>query len=99
MAGFEYFGDGTPAGCALATDKNQLRPNWDRIEQSFPSLTEAEQIFLAHALTFFNSASGAWPVKKYLGALPNPSLGHATSRLDQPRRTALTQLILTYERW
>lgn len=99
LAGFSYFGDGTPTGCALATDKNQLRPNWDAIEPAFPSMTDAEQVFLAHMLTFFNSSSGGWPIAKYLSGLPNASLGHAASTLDQSRRDALAALLVTYRGW
>ena len=99
LAGFTYFGDGTPSGCAVATDKNQLRPRWDSIEPAFPDLTGAEQIFLAHMLTFFNSSPGGWPVKTYLATLPTPSRGHAASRLDEHRREALANLLTTYEGW
>jgi len=99
LAGFEYFGDGTPTGCALATDKNQLRPRWDAIEAAFPSLTEAEQIFLANMLTFFNSERVGLPISKYLATLPNVSVGHAAARLDQARRQALAQLLCAYEGW
>lgn len=99
LAGFDYFGDGTPTGCAMATDKNQLRPHWDAIESAFPNLTEAEQIFLANVLTFYNSERSGWPIAKYLVALPNVSLGHAAARLDQSRREALAQLLCTYQGW
>lgn len=99
LAGFEYFGDGTPAGCAVAAEKNQLRPRWEIIDTAFAELTEAEQIFLANVLTFFNSDRGGWPVKKYVAALPNVSIGHASARLDEPRREALAQLLTTYTGW
>lgn len=99
LAGFEFFGDGTPAGCAIASDKNHLRPRWESIEPTFPDLTETEQIFLAHMLTFYNSEPAAWPVKKFLSALPNASLGHASARLDPHRREALASLVTTYEGW
>lgn len=99
LAGFHFFGDGTPTGCAMATDKNQLRPRWETIGPAFPDLTDAEQILLAHMLTFFNSERAGWPVQIYLAALPNPSLGHAASRLDQHRREALASLLSCYAGW
>lgn len=99
LSGFHFFGDGTPTGCAVATDKNQLRPRWESIEPAFPDLTEAEQIFLAHMLTLYNSEPGGWPIKKCLSALPNASLGHAAARLDAHRREALANLLTTYAGW
>lgn len=99
LAGFSYFGDGTPSGCAAATDKNQLRPRWDIIEPSFPDLTGAEQIFLAQMLTFYNSEPAGWPVKKFVSALPNASLGHAAARLDEHRRESLANLLTSYSGW
>jgi hypothetical protein len=99
LAGYSFFGDGTPTGCAVATDKNQLRPRWEIIEPAFPDLTDAEQVFLAHVLTFFNAERSGWPVARFLLGLPNASLGHASARLDSHRRDALASLLTTYEGW
>ena len=99
LAGFEYFGDGSPAGCALAADKNDLRPRWDRIESAFSSLDDEQQVYLAHLLTFYNSELGGWPISKYLSRLENPSLGHASAVLDEARRAALAEVTVTYCGW
>ena len=101
LSDFRFFGDGSPFACVSAASKEQLRPRWDEIEAAFVAATmsESEQIFLAHMLTFFNSERGGWPVQKYLPALPNSSLGHAAARLDRPHRAALANLIQSYEGW
>lgn len=99
LAGYSFFGDGKPTGCAVATDKNQLQPRWESIESAFPDLTEAEQIFLAQMLTFYNSEPAGWPVKKFVSALPNASLGHAAARLDEHRRESLANLLTSYSGW
>lgn len=100
LTGFQYFGEGTPTSCALATDKNQLRPRWDDIEPAFfTTMSEGERLFLAHVLTFFNPTLEGWPVKRFLPAIDNPSMGEASASLDPHRRAALAGLLVNYPGW
>lgn len=103
LAGFQYFGEGTPTACALAKDKNELRPRWDDIEPAFFStMSDTERLFLAHMLTFsffFNPELAGWPVKRFLPDLHNLSMGEASASLDRHRRAALAALLVTYAGW
>lgn len=94
LAGVGWFGDGTPAGLAQATDKRELEPNIRRIQRGLGVLSGGERKFLAAMVSFYSARTGTRLLKRcrYEGLA---DLG----TLDLQRRQVIADLLLHYMGW
>lgn len=94
VAGPELFGDGTKAGALAATDKWELVPKAEHINEAFGVLSSGQKVFIAALYSFYNSTDGAklWKLADMQGLA---DLGN----LDLERRKLIADLILNYSGW
>lgn len=78
-----------------ATDKNQLRPDWDLVEESIGVLSRGEAAFLAAMCSFFNAEWG----QKLLEDVGFPNICDIASKLDREHAEVIAELFLTYSGW
>ncbi|HGO6074947.1 TPA: hypothetical protein ACK3Q6_007668 [Burkholderia cepacia] len=94
VAGPEFFGDGTKASAIAATDKWELVPKPEHINEAFGVLSSGQKVFIAALYSFYNSTDGAalWKRADMQGLA---DLGN----LDLERRKLIAELILNYSGW
>ncbi|MEJ2405359.1 MAG: hypothetical protein P8171_13870 [Candidatus Thiodiazotropha sp.] len=78
-----------------ATDKNELRPDWNVIEESLGVLSRGEAAFLAAMYSFYNAECG----QKLLTEAGFPNICDIASRLDREQSEVIAELFLTYGGW
>ncbi|GAB4361019.1 MAG: hypothetical protein Kow006_31410 [Gammaproteobacteria bacterium] len=94
LAGESYF-HVTSASVAEAINKNQLRPDWQRIEHAIGVISRGEAAFLAAMYSFFNAEDG----QALLVRAGFPNLCDVASKLDPHRAEVIAELFLTYPGW
>lgn len=92
LAGAGYFGTRTPA---TARSKWDLVPEVDNIADSLGALSRGEAVFLAASVSFYDSESGG----DMLASLGVKGLSDVAAHLDEPRRRALADLLVSYAGW
>lgn len=92
LAGPGYFGTRTPA---TARSKWHLVPEVDTIAENLGVLSRGEAGFLAAAVSFYDSEAGG----DMLASLGMRGVGDVAAELDEPRRRALADLIVSYSGW
>lgn len=93
LAGSGYFGvDRTPA---TARSKWDLEPRVDLISNELDVLSSGESVFLAALVSFYDAESGG-EMLQLVGAR---GFSDISSRLDQPRRQVLADLLVSYAGW
>ena len=95
LAGAKYFGDGSEDGPDIASNKNDLRPNLERIRKVLRSCSPAEGLFLAELYSFYNDFVARELLKDFVAI----DLGTLASELDLKRRQVLAQLFVNYSGW
>jgi hypothetical protein len=78
-----------------ATDKNQLRPNWDQVEESIGVLSRGEAAFLGAMCSFYNAEWG----QRLLQDAGFPNICDIASKLDREHAEIVAELLLTYSGW
>lgn len=78
-----------------ATDKNELRPDWNHIEKSIGALSRGEAAFLAAMCSFYNAEWG----QQLLTDAGYPSICDIASKLDTDQAEVIAELFLTYAGW
>ena len=101
MAGPEFFtagrGHDAPPSMVDATDKGQLIPHWDVVENGIGPLSTSQRVFLAAICSFYN---GEWGKN-----LPDThgdgcdSIGDVANRLDRDQVDILTALMNYHTGW
>jgi len=94
IAGESYFNITAP-GVAEATDKNQLRPDWNHIDAHIGYLSRGEAAFLAAMYSFFNSVDG----QRLLEGVDFPNICDLAAKLDPDRAEVIAELLMTYPGW
>lgn len=97
LAGVTYFGDGTKTGFLTATQKNDLAPNFQRVQEAIGVLSGGERRFLIALYSFYNdrAAHDLWA-----DASDAPdNLGAITAGLDLARRRVLAELTVNCTGW
>jgi hypothetical protein len=94
LAGESCF-DITAISVDRATDKDQLRPRWDHVEETLLHRSRGDAAFLAALCTFFNSHWGQALLER-AGA---PNLRDLAVTLDAERAAVIAELFRTYPGW
>ena len=94
LAGERCF-DITAVSVDRATDKDQLRPNWDYVEVHLLDRSRGEAAFLAALCAFFNSHWG----QVLLERAGCPNVCDLAGTLDAERSAVVTELFLNYQGW
>jgi hypothetical protein len=96
LAGEEYFLV-TCSDLSEATDKNELRPNWELIEQTIGVLSSGQGVFLAAMCSFFNPQWG----QSLLAGLGEHRINicDVASALDTEHREVIADLFRHYQGW
>jgi len=92
LGGAGYFGT---RNLAAARSKWDLVPEVDTIAESLGALSRGEAGFLAAAVSFYDSEAGG----DMLASLGMRGLGDVAAELDEPRRRALADLLVSYTGW
>lgn len=74
-----------------ATDKNQLRPNYEVIDRALSCVSGGEAIFLAALYSFYNAYDG----QRYLEQVNNPNITDLAC-LDREHVEIISELFLNY---
>jgi hypothetical protein len=80
---------------ASATDKNDLKPDWEYIEESLGVLSSGEAAFLSGMCSFYNAEWG----QKLLTEVGFPNICDLASKLDREHAEVVAELFLTYSGW
>lgn len=81
---------------AEASDKDDLRPDWEHIKAVIGGLSHGEQVFLASMYSFFNAEDG----QLLFDMLAEPANPCAIARiLDADRAQVIADLLITYRGW
>lgn len=91
--GAELFGPKTPEN---ATDKNQLRPLHDAVEQAFNDESCGEEQFLAAMVSFFDPA---WGEELAARIDSHKSLSGLTYNLDHECTEIVCELLRNFSGW
>lgn len=78
-----------------ATDKNDLKPDWNYIEECLGVLSRGEAAFLAGMCSFYNAEWG----QKLLTEVGFPNICDLASKLDREHAEVVAELFLTYSGW
>lgn len=97
IAGYRFFGDGTPDGLKLAASKEDLSPNFQLVKASVSTMSRGERAFLVAMLSFYNGRA-AHDLWEEVSDQPD-NIGWTISGLDLGRRQVLAELTLTYTGW
>jgi len=84
-----------PIEAAAATDKWQLIPNIDAMENRFGTCSIGEGVFMAAVLSFYNSETSE-PFMKQYGMY---GIGDVAGRLDLDEADIITCLMLNHTGW
>jgi predicted DNA-binding WGR domain protein len=79
----------------IATDREELRPNWNPIDKSFGVLSTGEQIFVGIMYSFFNPDDGQDLLKR----AGHENFVDAISRLSHDHRNVIVRLINSHYGW
>lgn len=94
IAGAHYFhvkADSVEA----ATDKWQLKPNQEAIENALGVVSDGQGAFLAAMYSFFNPDKG----QELLADVGRPNICDLAGRLDNERAEVIAELFLSYAGW
>jgi hypothetical protein len=96
LAGKEYFLV-TVSDPASASDKNELRPNGELVEQTIGVLSSGQGVFLAAMCSFFNPRWG----QSLLAGLGEhrTNICDISAALDTERRLVIAELFQHYNGW
>lgn len=97
FAGVAYFGDGTKTGFLAATSKDDLAPNFQRVQDALGVLSGGERRFLIALYSFYNQRT-AHELWQEASESPD-NLGAIISGLDLARRRVLAELAVNYSGW
>lgn len=78
-----------------AVDKNQLRPNRERIEEHLFAINNGTAVFLLAMYSFFNSAVA----QEMLIRLGCPNIGDIVGKIDSESREIVSGLCRHYAGW
>lgn len=78
-----------------ATDREELRPNWDSIDKSFDVLSTGEQIFVGAMYSFFNPSDGQDLLKR----AGHENFVDGISRLGYDHRSVIARLTTSHYGW
>ena len=78
-----------------ATDKRQLEPDWDFIEETLMVRSRGEAAFLAAMCSFYNPEWG----QSLLVRAGYPNLCDLAAKLDAPRAKVIAALFVSYPGW
>ena len=95
IVGTRFF-DVQAASIEAATDKEQLRPDCQAVEQDSGALSHGERVFLYALCAFFNREWAAELAARY-GETGN--VGELAVHLDSMRLQVITQLLTSYRGW
>lgn len=95
LAGVHYF-HVTSESAAQALDKEQLRPNREKIEADLGVLSHGERVFISAMYCFFDSADGQAMFARF-GEGGSP--GEIAYILDDKRRDIIARLLVNYTGW
>ena len=96
LAGAEYF-QTTVADVSQATDRDQLRPDPERIEAAFGFLSPGQATFLAAMCSFFDARWGQDLLTRLPGERAN--LCDIAATLDPERQALIGELFVNYRGW
>lgn len=94
LAGHEYFGDGTEETLDRASEKWDLEPRWQVINESFGVSSAGQRLFLAAMYSFYNALDGG-ELLKQCGVTGLADL----SGLDAEHRQIIADLLCNYTGW
>ncbi|HSH28982.1 MAG TPA: hypothetical protein VK971_03655 [Thiohalobacter sp.] len=83
------------ASVEAATDKNELRPDSELIEDSIHVISRGQAAFLGAMCSFFNPDWG----QKLLSEIGFPNLCDIAAKLDREHAEVIAELFLTYSGW
>jgi len=95
LAGPYYFGDGSDASVGLASAKNDLRPNLEKISNAIGAISSGQGVFLAVLYSFYNDEDA----QELLQRAGVKGMADIASRLDLPRRQLIAELLVNYNGW
>jgi len=78
-----------------ATNREDLRPNWNSIDRNFGVLSTGEQIFVGVMYSFFNPADGQDLLKR----AGHENFVDGISRLDHEHRSVIARLTTSHHGW
>lgn len=89
------FFDADASSFESAADKNDLRPDWNYIEESIGVLSRGEAAFLASMCSFYNAEWG----QKLLTDAGFSNICDIASKLDPEQAEVIAELFRTYSGW
>lgn len=87
----------TPATVEAATDKWQLIPNWEYVNENIGVLSTGEKVFLATLCSFYNGDWGHQLIEEH--GQGYVSVGDIANRLELDESHIITQLMLNHTGW
>jgi len=79
----------------LATDRDQIRPNWDAIEERINVCSIGEGVLIGAVMSFFNGKWGAG----ICHCFGYHGIGDAANRLDLDELTIIIELMSSHTGW